>query len=60
MEKSKIRKLFYTIREEAYPKDDAFLNNKKEIKIKLNENMKIQILNNVFVYPKRVHKFYKR
>ena len=38
MEKSKIRKLFYTIRLEAYPIDDVFLNNINEIKIKLNDD----------------------
>ena len=38
MEKSKIRKLLYALREEFYPKDESFLNNINQIKITLNDD----------------------
>ena len=36
--KGKIRKLLYSIREETFPKDEAFLNYINQITIKLNDN----------------------
>ena len=37
--KSKIRKLLYTLREEAYPKDSVFLSNINLIKIQLSDDI---------------------
>ena len=50
MEKNKIRRLLYTIKESAFPKDEIFLNSINLIKINLSNN--IENINEAFCLAK--------